>query len=98
MRSIWNMILRLIAADNIMTFKLVLPKQSQRDTGFMLHLCQSRRMVANGSGMHLNMSLKEMETMFFSDKDPKGLSKEAYYFIGGIMKHMKAISFITNPT
>ena len=26
-----------------------------------------------------------------------GLSKEAYYFIGGIMKHMKGMSAITNP-
>ena len=30
--------------------------------------------------------------------DEKGLSRQAYYFIGGIMKHLKAISFITNPT
>lgn len=26
-----------------------------------------------------------------------GLSKEAYYFIGGLMKHMKGITALTNP-
>ena len=31
-------------------------------------------------------------------KDEYGLSKEAYCFIGGIMKHMKALTFITNPS
>ncbi len=30
--------------------------------------------------------------------DEYGLSKEAYCFIGGIMKHMKALTFITNPS
>ena len=34
----------------------------------------------------------------FNDKnDPNGMSKEAYYFIGGLMKHIKAMTFITNP-
>lgn len=54
---------------------------------------------ANGSGMHLNMTLHRDGANIFKDPfDEKGLSREAYYFIGGIMKHMKAITFITNPT
>ena len=49
--------------------------------------------------MHLNMTLSRDGVNVFTDNfDEKGLSKEAYYFIGGIMKHMKAITFITNPT
>ena len=49
--------------------------------------------------MHLNMTLNRDGVNVFTDNfDEKGLSKEAYYFIGGIMKHMKAITFITNPT
>ena len=52
----------------------------------------------HGSGMHLNMSLsRDGKNVFADEKDPNGLSKEAYYFIGGLMKHIKAISFITNP-
>ena len=30
-------------------------------------------------------------------EDKLGLSEEAYYFIGGIMKHMKGMTVITNP-
>ena len=53
----------------------------------------------NGSGMHLNMSISRDGINVFQDaKDEYGLSKEAYCFIGGIMKHMKALTFITNPS
>ena len=42
-------------------------------------------------GMHLNMSVSRDGINVFQDaKDEYGLSKEAYCFIGGIMKHMKA--------
>ena len=47
----------------------------------------------------MNMSLhNEAGGNVFNDKnDPNGMSKEAYYFIGGLMKHIKAMTFITNP-
>ena len=49
--------------------------------------------------MHLNMSVSRDGINVFQDaKDEYGLSKEAYCFIGGIMKHMKALTFITNPS
>ena len=52
----------------------------------------------NGSGMHINMSLqKDGKNIFQDASDPNGLSKEAYYFIGGIMKHIKGMAAITNP-
>ena len=36
--------------------------------------------------------------LFRSDgTDGNGLSKEAYYFIGGLMKHMKGMTAVTNP-
>ena len=48
--------------------------------------------------MHTNMSLSRDGVNIFADpEDKNGLSKEAYYFIGGLMKHIKAITFITNP-
>ena len=52
----------------------------------------------NGSGMHINMSLQKDGKNIFQDvSDPNGLSKEAYYFIGGIMRHIKGMAAITNP-
>lgn len=87
----------LATADNIMTFKLVVKTIAKRH-GLHATFMPKPKYGINGSGMHLNMSLSRDGINAFQDtKDPNGLSKEAYYFIGGIMKHMKAISFITNP-
>ena len=48
--------------------------------------------------MHVNMSLSKDGKNIFADPDDKmGLSREAYYFIGGIMKHIKGMTAITNP-
>lgn len=55
----------------------------------------------NGSGLHINMSLmKDGQNIFYDRNDPKGngLSQEAYYFISGIMEHIKAMTAINNPT
>lgn len=87
----------LATADNIMTFKLVVKTIAKRH-GLHATFMPKPKCGTHGSGMHLNMSLCRDGINVFSDpKDEKGLSREAYYFIGGIMKHMKAISFITNP-
>ena len=52
----------------------------------------------NGSGMHINMSLsKDGKNIFADPSDVYGLSREAYYFIGGLMKHIRCMCAITNP-
>ncbi len=51
----------------------------------------------NGSGMHVNMSIwKDGKPLFAGDKYAD-LSDEALYFIGGILKHAKALNAFTNP-
>ena len=87
----------LTTADNIMTFKLVVKTIAKRH-GLHATFMPKPKYGINGSGMHINMSLSRDGINIFQDaKDEHGLSKEAYCFIGGIMKHMKAITFITNP-
>ena len=52
----------------------------------------------NGSVMHINMALlKNGKNIFQDSSDENGLSREAYYFIGGLLKHIRAITAVTNP-
>lgn len=84
-------------ADSIMTFKLTVKTIAKRH-GLFASFMPKPKYGVNGSGMHINMSLFKGEKNIFADETDKlGLSKEAYYFIGGIMKHMSGMSMITNP-
>jgi len=52
-----------------------------------------------GSGMHINQSLmREGENAFYDPARPEGLSLDCLYYVGGLMKHIKAITAIANPT
>ena len=89
----------LVTADNLMTFKMVVKTIAKRH-GLHATFMPKPKMETYGSGMHINISLsREDGSNAFRDKnDRNGLSLEGYYFIGGLMKHMKAITCITNPT
>ena len=87
----------LTTADNVMTFKMVVKTIAKRH-GLHATFMPKPKCDVSGSGMHTNMSLSRDGVNIFADpEDKNGLSKEAYYFIGGLMKHIKAITFITNP-
>ncbi len=52
----------------------------------------------NGTGMHTHMSFWKDGNPIFAGNKYAGLSDEALWAIGGIMKHCKALCAITNPT
>ena len=86
----------LAVADNIMTFKLAVRTIAKRH-GLHATFMPKPRFGVNGSGMHINMSLhRDGRNLFEDSSDAQGLSKEAYYFIGGIMRHIKGMAAITN--
>ncbi len=87
----------LTAADNIMTFKLVvqtIAAQHRLCATFMpkpiFGVC--------GSGMHINMSLFEGgKNAFYDENGALQLSGVAYNFIAGLMAHAKGMAALTNP-
>lgn len=87
----------LVTADNVMTFKLAVKTIAKR-FGMFASFMPKPKYGINGSGMHINMSLwKDGKNIFDKEDGEMGLSQDAYYFIGGIMKHMKGMTLITNP-
>ena len=52
-----------------------------------------------GNGMHVHMLLlKDGEPVFSDDNGYSNLSKEAHYFMGGLLKHISSLCAITNPS
>ncbi|MCA3211601.1 MAG: type I glutamate--ammonia ligase [Burkholderiales bacterium] len=51
----------------------------------------------NGSGMHVHQSIWKDGTNLFAGNGYAGLSDFALYYIGGIIKHARALNAITNP-
>ena len=84
-------------ADNIMTFKLAVKTLAQKN-GLHATFMPKPIFGINGSGMHTNMSLFQGgKNAFYDPDDPKGLSKEAYSFIAGLLAHVKGMAAVTNP-
>ena len=85
------------AADNMMTFKLVVKTIAKRH-GLFASFMPKPIYGECGSGLHINMSLEKDGVNIFNDHSSEnGVSKEAYQFIAGIMDHMKGMTLIANP-
>ena len=87
----------LTAADRIMTLKLTGKTIALKHN---LHVTFMPKPIFGicGSGMHTHLSLlKEGNNIFYDPKGKYELSKKALYFIGGLLKHAKGFTAITNP-
>ncbi|GIM48058.1 glutamine synthetase [Collibacillus ludicampi] len=86
------------AADNIMTFKLVV-KTIARQYGLHATFMPKPLFGVNGSGMHTHQSLfTEKGNAFYDEHDELGLSKVAKHYLAGILAHARGFAAITNPT
>ena len=86
-------------ADKLITFKFV-TKIIAKNFGFMASFMPKPVYGQNGSGLHLNVSLtdKNSNNAFYNPDMPNSLSNEALYSIGSLLKNIKGISAIFNPT
>ena len=87
----------LTAADNIITFKYVV-KSIANEYGVHATFMPKPIYGIAGSGMHCNLSIfKDGQNLFFNPDANYQLSDEALYSIGGVLKHVKSFTAVTNP-
>lgn len=86
-------------ADNATTLRFVLKAVAQEHG---LHATFMPKPITGvpGAGMHVHQSFsdKNGNNVFYDEKDNYKLSKIAYNFLGGQMKHVKAMSAVVSPT
>ena len=83
-------------ADSIQTFRFAVRSIAKRFGLYATFMPKPKTDVA-GSGMHTNFTVCKDGKNIFRTADGTE-TDEALYFIGGIIKHAKALSAIANPT
>jgi glutamine synthetase len=84
-------------ADNMMIFKYVARNVAARH-GKTVTFMPKPLFGDNGSGMHVHMSLWKKGKPLFPGSGYAGLSPMALHYIGGILKHARALCAICSPT
>jgi len=87
----------LTTADNIATFRFVVKVVAQR-YGLAASFMPKPIFGQNGSGMHTHQSLfKGRTNAFWDEKSQWELSLTALHYIGGLLRHARGTTAITNP-
>jgi len=86
----------LIKADEMLVFKYVLHNVADA-YGKSVTFMPKPLVGDNGSGLHCHQSLAKGKQNLFSGDKYAGLSELALYYIGGIIKHSRALCALTNP-
>ncbi len=84
-------------ADNLLLYKYCVRNVARR-FGKTVTFMPKPIFGDNGSGMHVHMSLWNGNSPLFAGNGYAGLSEMAMYYIGGGLKHAKALIALTNPT
>jgi len=83
--------------DSLMLFKYIIKNVAKRHNKTATFMPKPL-FDDNGSGMHTHQSLwKDGKPLFAGDKYA-GLSDDALYYIGGLLKHADALTALCNPT
>ncbi|MBF2734855.1 MAG: type I glutamate--ammonia ligase [Betaproteobacteria bacterium AqS2] len=84
-------------ADDSQKFKYI-AKNVAYENGKILTFMPKPLAGDNGTGMHVHQSLVKKGRNVFQGNKYGGLSQTALHYIGGILKHARAINAFTNPT
>jgi glutamine synthetase len=84
-------------ADQLMWYKYIVKNVARRN-GKTATFMPKPLFGDNGSGMHCHQSLWKGGRPLFAGDQYAGLSETALYYIGGILRHARAICAITNPS
>ena len=84
-------------ADQVMMYKYVV-KNVARKHGKTATFMPKPLFGDNGTGMHTHMSLWKKDKPLFAGNGYAGLRELALHFIGGILKHARALCALCNPT
>lgn len=87
----------LVKADEMLVFKYVLHNVAN-SFGKTVTFMPKPMVGDNGSGLHCHQSLATGKKNLFSGDAYAGLSDMALYYIGGIIKHSRALCAFTNPS
>ncbi|HSG32055.1 MAG TPA: type I glutamate--ammonia ligase [Thermodesulfobacteriota bacterium] len=83
--------------DNMMWYKYIC-RNVARKYGKTVTFMPKVIFEDNGSGMHIHQSLWKKGKPLFAGNSYAGMSEMAMHYIGGILKHAKAICAFSNPT
>ncbi len=87
----------LTMSDQTMWFKYVV-KNAARAAGKSATFMAKPMYGDNGSGMHCHQSLWKEGKPLFAGDGYAGLSEIGLHYVGGILKHARALTAFTNPT
>ncbi|MBM3793872.1 MAG: type I glutamate--ammonia ligase [Acidobacteria bacterium] len=85
------------SADNMMLYKYVV-KNVAYQHGKSVTFMPKPIFGDNGSGMHVHQSIWKAGKPVFAGEGYAGLSQMALWYIGGLLKHARALSAIIAPT
>jgi glutamine synthetase len=84
-------------ADQFMWFKYII-KNVGKKAGKTVTFMPKPIFEDNGSGMHTHLSLWKDGKPLFAGGEYAGLSKDALYAVGGVLKHAKSVLAFAAPT